>query len=80
MKLQNFVKPFQVAPGSHFRLKDFDPAETLGLKSKERAEKVAFVKGDDAVRFADVARAIDVMRGSGIDKVGLITANLEAGK
>ena len=47
---------------------------------KERAEKVAFVKGDDAVRFADVARAIDIMRGSGIDKVGLITANLEAGK
>jgi len=47
---------------------------------KERAEKVAFVKGDDNVRFADVARAIDVMRGSGIDKVGLITANLEAGK
>jgi biopolymer transport protein TolR len=47
---------------------------------KERAEKVAFVKGDDKVRFADVARAIDVMRGSGIDKVGLITANLEAGK
>lgn len=47
---------------------------------KERAEKVAFVKGDDAVRFADVARAIDIMRSSGIDKVGLITANLEAGK
>jgi biopolymer transport protein TolR len=47
---------------------------------KERAEKVAFVKGDDAVRFADVAHAIDIMRGSGIDKVGLITANLEAGK
>jgi biopolymer transport protein TolR len=47
---------------------------------KERAEKVAFVKGDDAVRFADVAKAIDIMRGSGIDKVGLITANLEAGK
>src|SRR3984957_18388324 len=38
------------------------------------------IKGEDAVRFADVARAIDVMRGSGIDKVGLITANLEAGK
>jgi biopolymer transport protein TolR len=47
---------------------------------KERAEKVAFVKGDDAVRFSEVARAIDVMRASGIDKVGLITANLEAGK
>jgi biopolymer transport protein TolR len=47
---------------------------------KERAEKVAFVKGDDAVRFAEVARAIDIMRSSGIDKVGLITANLEAGR
>jgi len=47
---------------------------------KERAEKVAFIKGDEKVRFADVARAIDIMRGAGIDKVGLITANLEAGK
>ena len=47
---------------------------------KDRAEKVAFIKGDDRVRFADVARAIDLMRTSGIDKVGLITANLEAGK
>ena len=47
---------------------------------KSRAEKVAFIKGDDKVRFADIARAIDIMRGSGIDKVGLITANLEAGK
>ena len=47
---------------------------------KERAEKVAFIKGDDKVRFAEIARAIDIMRGSGIDKVGLITANLEAGK
>jgi biopolymer transport protein TolR len=58
--------------------------DTLGPRLsdvfKERAEKVAFVKGDDTVRFADVAKAIDVMRNSGIDKVGLITANLEAGK
>jgi biopolymer transport protein TolR len=58
--------------------------DTLGPRLndvfKQRAEKVAFVKGDDTVRFADVARAIDIMRSSGIDKVGLITANLEAGK
>ena len=58
--------------------------DTLGSRLsdvfKERAEKVAFVKGDEAVRFMDVARAIDIMRNSGIDKVGLITANLEAGK
>jgi biopolymer transport protein ExbD len=47
---------------------------------KDRAEKVAFVKGDNDVLFMDVARAIDIMRGSGIDKVGLITAKLEAGQ
>ena len=45
---------------------------------KERAEKVAFVKGDDGVRFSDVARAINIMRNSGIDKVGLVTAKLPA--
>lgn len=47
---------------------------------KTRAEKVAFVKGDDSVEFAQVARAIDIMRGSGIEKVGLITAKVEAGQ
>jgi len=39
MKLREFAKPFQVADGSHFRLKDFNPADTLGLKSKEHAEE-----------------------------------------
>jgi biopolymer transport protein ExbD len=47
---------------------------------KIRAEKVAFVKGDDTVRFADVAKAIDIMRASGIDSVGLITAKMEEGQ
>src|SRR5260370_28154530 len=37
---------------------------------KESAEKVAFVKGDDAVRFADDASAIDIMRSSGIGNAG----------
>jgi biopolymer transport protein ExbD len=40
---------------------------------KERAEKVAFVKGSEEIPFAQVARAIDVMRGAGIDHIGLIT-------
>lgn len=44
----------------------------------QRAEKVAFVKGGDAVEFADVARAIDIMRSAGIDRVGLISGNLAA--
>jgi len=56
----------------------------LGLRLsdifKERADKVAFVKGDDNVPFEEVAHAIDIMRGSGIDHVGLITAKIEAGQ
>jgi biopolymer transport protein ExbD len=47
---------------------------------KQRAEKVAFVKGEDSVDFAEVARAIDIMRANGVDKVGLITAKVEAGQ
>ncbi len=47
---------------------------------KDRADKIAFVKGDSDVMFQEVARAIDVMRGAGIDKIGLITARLEAGQ
>ena len=47
---------------------------------KQRAEKIAFVKGEDNVEFGQVARAIDIMRGSGIDHVGLITAKIEAGQ
>jgi PPK2 family polyphosphate:nucleotide phosphotransferase len=39
MKLREFAKPFRVADGTRFRLKDFDTAETLGLKSKEHAHK-----------------------------------------
>ncbi len=46
---------------------------------KARAEKVMFVKGDDAIPFADVANVIDIAHASGVDKVGLITAKIEAG-
>ena len=45
-----------------------------------RADRIAFIKGDDSVEFAQVAHAIDIMRGSGIDHVGLITAKIEAGQ
>ena len=46
---------------------------------KTRAEKVMFVKGDNNVPFADVATVIDVAHAAGVDKVGLITAKIEAG-
>jgi biopolymer transport protein ExbD len=47
---------------------------------KTRAEKVVFVKGDPDLEFQYVARAIDIAKGAGIDKVGLMTAKMEAGQ
>ena len=46
---------------------------------KMRAEKVMFVKGDNGIPFADVANVIDIAHAAGVDKVGLITAKIEAG-
>lgn len=58
--------------------------DTLGPRLEEifkaRAEKVAFVKGDPNLQFVDVARVIDIAKGSGVDKIGLITAKIEAGQ
>jgi len=47
---------------------------------KTRAERVVFVKGDPGLEFREVAQAIDVARGAGIDKIGLMTAKMEAGQ
>jgi len=47
---------------------------------KTRAEKVVFVKGDNDLEFQYIARAIDIAKGAGIDKVGLMTAKMEAGQ
>lgn len=44
---------------------------------KVRASREAFVQGDGALEFATVARAIDVMRGSGITTIGLMMPELE---
>lgn len=43
---------------------------------KERARKVAFIRGEAPVEFALVARVVDVLHGSGIS-VGLLTPGLE---
>jgi biopolymer transport protein ExbD len=84
-ELENKTVVVQVMMGDKLKINNEDTTwETLGPRMeqifKERAEKVAFVKGDNDVLFKDVARAIDIMKGAGIDKVGLITAKLEAGQ
>ena len=64
-----------------------DPAtwETLETQLndifKTRAEKVMFIKGDDALSFSDVAQVIDIAHSADLSmKIGLITAKVEAGQ
>ena len=51
-------------------------ADRMEAIYKERAHKVAFIRGQALVEFALVARIVDVLHGSGIS-VGLLTPGLE---
>jgi biopolymer transport protein ExbD len=85
VELENKTVVVQVLTNDKVKINNEDSTwDSLGPRIeqifKDRAEKIAFVKGDNDVLFGEVARAIDIMRASGIDKVGLITAKLEAGQ
>jgi len=47
---------------------------------KTRSERVMFIKGDPTLQFGDVAELIDIAKGAGLDKIGLITKALEEGQ
>jgi biopolymer transport protein TolR len=84
-ELENKTVVVQVLMGGKLKINNEDTTwEQLEPRMeqifKDRAEKVAFVKGDNDVQFMEVARAIDLMKQAGIDRVGLITAKLEAGQ
>jgi biopolymer transport protein TolR len=75
----------QVAGDGSLRINQ-EPVQWQNLESrleeifKQRAERVAFIRGEDAVEFSEVARVIDVMHTSGIASVGLLTPDLEKGR
>jgi biopolymer transport protein TolR len=41
---------------------------------------VVFIKGDKDLDFQSVAKAIDIAKGAGIDKIGLMTPKIEQGQ
>ena len=47
---------------------------------KTRSDRVMFVKGDPTLPFGDVAELIDIAKGAGLDKIGLVTKALEEGQ
>jgi biopolymer transport protein TolR len=54
--------------------------ERLTEVFKTRAERVVFVRADKELLFDTVATAIDMAKGAGIDKIGLMTPKIEAGQ
>ena len=47
---------------------------------KTRNERTAFVNADPDLLYKDVVQVIDVAKGAGVDKVGLMTEQIQAGK
>jgi biopolymer transport protein TolR len=54
--------------------------DRLEFVFKTRAERVVFVRGDKDLTFETVARAIDIAKGAGLEKIGLMTPKIEAGQ
>ena len=82
--VQSRVIVVSVDPGGRLKINQ-DPvsAQDLGTKLedifKTRNDRVMFVKGDPSVPFGDVAQVIDIAKGAGLDKIGLITKAIEEG-
>jgi biopolymer transport protein TolR len=61
-----------------------DEVELTGLGSKlqeifkTRNDRTMFVNGDPDLLFNDVVEIIDVAKGAGVDKVGLMTEQIQA--
>ena len=47
---------------------------------RTRNERIAFVNADPDLLYKDVVEVIDVAKGAGVDKVGLMTEQIQAGK
>lgn len=47
---------------------------------KTRNDRTMFIQGDADLLFNDVIQVIDIAKGSGVDKVGLMTEQIQAGQ
>ena len=47
---------------------------------KTRNDRTIFVNADPDLLFTDVIKVIDIAKGAGVDKVGLMTEQIQAGK
>jgi biopolymer transport protein TolR len=56
-----------------------DLSARLAAIYANRAEHALFVKGDDELKFTQIAEVIDISHAAGVDRVGLLTPKLASG-
>jgi biopolymer transport protein TolR len=54
------------------------PGRLAGIYAN-RAQRVLFVKGDDQLKFTQIAEVIDLSHAAGVDHIGLLTPKVAAG-
>jgi biopolymer transport protein TolR len=81
--IQIVHRPGGIAPGYRINGTEVSRGELqpkLAAIFATRAERVAFIKGDSDLNFADVAEVIDVAHSANVDHIGLMTPKVEAGQ
>lgn len=80
--VQNRAIVISVDAGRNIKINQ-DPVDVRDLGArledifKTRNERIAFVQGDDSLPFQVVAQVIDIAKGAGVDKIGLLPHKLE---
>lgn len=65
---------------NHQQVAPSDLAARLAGIYANRAERVLFLKGDDQLSFKQMAEVIDLGHAVGVDRIGLLTPNAQAGR
>ena len=65
------------ADGTYLNVDKVDDAQlaerlTALMKGRKKEDQIAFVSGDEGLPFEAVIRVMDIARGAGVDKVGII--------
>jgi biopolymer transport protein TolR len=54
--------------------------DRLSALFRERSDKTLFVMGDSGLAYGTIIEAIDIAKGAGVDKVGIVTESMRRQK
>ncbi|MEX2269927.1 MAG: biopolymer transporter ExbD [Vicinamibacterales bacterium] len=55
-------------------------ATELRTVFETRKEKTLFINGDETLRYGEIMEVIDAAKGAGVEKVGIVTTGMKAGR